>query len=82
MAAVVFIVFMIYMVWFLDERSSLVRQKRTGTTNMVRSSMSMPPKIGMAIGTIKSDPRPVLVRTGKSANRVVAVVIKQGRTRR
>ena len=43
--------------------------------NMVISSMNMPPKIGIAIGTIRSEPRPVEVITGNKASKVVAVVI-------
>ncbi len=42
----------------------------------------MPPKEGIAIGTITSEPRPVEVRTGSNANIVVAVVIRQARMRR
>jgi len=42
----------------------------------------MPPKVGIAIGTMMSDPRPVDVSTGKSARIVVAVVIRAGRMRR
>ena len=40
--------------------------------------MSIPPKLGMAMGIIMSLPRPVEVKIGKSANMVVAVVIKHG----
>tara|TARA_B110000495_G_C22524901_1_gene319816 strand:- start:16 stop:219 length:204 start_codon:yes stop_codon:yes gene_type:complete len=42
----------------------------------------MPPMDGIAIGSIKSAPRPVAVMTGNSAKMVVAVVIKHGPTRR
>ena len=45
----------------------------------VKVASAMPPKVGMAIGTMMSDPRPVLVKTGRSASRVVAVVIIAGR---
>ena len=41
----------------------------------------MPPKEGIAMGTMISDPRPVEVRIGINANTVVAVVIIQGRAR-
>ena len=37
--------------------------------------------LGNAIGTITSAPRPCELTTGNSANAVVAVVIKHGRTR-
>ena len=42
----------------------------------------MPPKEGMAMGTMTSAPRPVEVSTGIRARIVVAVVIMQGLTRR
>ena len=51
-----------------------------GTTNMVSSAMVIPPKTGIAIGTMMSDPRPVLVSTGNNASKVVAVVIRHGLT--
>ena len=41
----------------------------------------IPPKAGMAIGTIISDPFPVDVNTGSNAIMVVAVVITAGRMR-
>lgn len=41
----------------------------------------IPPKVGIAIGIMISEPLPALVRTGKRASSVVAVVIRQGRTR-
>ena len=41
-------------------------------------SMTIPPKIGMAIGTMISLPFPVEVSIGKRARIVVTVVIKQG----
>lgn len=50
--------------------------------NMVITSMAMPPKIGIAIGPMTSAPRPVALNIGNSASTVVAVVIRQGRTRR
>ena len=53
-----------------------------GTMSMVMSSMSMPPKAGMAMGIMMSEPRPVEVRTGSRARMVVAVVMRQARTRR
>ena len=40
--------------------------------------MSIPPKLGMAIGIMISLPRPVDVNIGSKARMVVAVVIKQG----
>lgn len=58
---------------------SLIQQYRTGTTSIVSISIVIPPKEGIAIGTIISEPRPVEVRTGISARIVVAVVIRQGR---
>ena len=59
--------------------SSLMPQYNTGTTNIVRNSISIPPKVGMAIGTMMSAPRPVDVSTGSSARMVVAVVMRHGR---
>lgn len=53
----------------------------TGTTNMVIDWINMPPKVGIAIGTMMSAPFPVEVRTGSRAIRVVAVVMAAGRTR-
>ena len=47
--------------------------------NSVIRAMSIPPKLGIAIGIMISLPLPVLVRMGNKAKRVVAVVIKQGR---
>ena len=47
---------------------------------MVMTSTAMPPKLGMAMGIMMSEPRPVEVSTGRSARRVVAVVIRQART--
>ena len=44
-------------------------------------AINIPPKLGIAIGTMTSAPRPVDVRTGTSDSIVVAVVIKQGRIR-
>lgn len=41
--------------------------------------MSIPPKLGIAIGIIISLPLPVLVKMGSKAKMVVAVVIKHGR---
>ena len=40
----------------------------------------MPPKVGIAIGTIMSAPFPVDERTGNSAITATAVVIIAGRT--
>src|SRR5690554_5647139 len=54
---------------------------RMGTTNMVIDWISIPPKVGIAIGTMISAPFPVEVSTGSSAISVVAVVITAGRTR-
>ncbi len=42
----------------------------------------MPPKEGMAMGTMMSEPRPVEVRMGSRARMVVAEVIRAGRMRR
>jgi hypothetical protein len=62
--------------------SSFIELYRTGTISIVSISIVIPPNDGIAIGTIISLPRPVLVNTGKSAKIVVAVVIRQGRIRR
>ena len=53
-----------------------------GTIKMVKSARLIPPTVGMAMGTMISDPRPVEVSTGKSASIVVALVMRAGRTRR
>lgn len=53
----------------------------TGTTNMVIDCISIPPNVGIAIGTMISAPFPVDVSTGSRAMSVVAVVIAAGRTR-
>jgi hypothetical protein len=55
------------------------RQELTGTKTNVINSIVIPPKDGVAMGTITSLPRPVLVNTGIRARIVVAVVIRQGR---
>jgi hypothetical protein len=49
---------------------------------MLMVTIAMPPKVGIAMGTMMSEPRPVDVSTGTSARIVVAEVIRQGRTRR
>ena len=51
-----------------------------GTINMVIDWISIPPKVGIDMGIIISDPLPVEVSTGRSAISVVAVVITAGRT--
>ena len=43
---------------------------------------TIPPNDGIAIGIMNSDPRPLLVRTGSNATKVVTEVIRHGRTRR
>lgn len=48
---------------------------------MVMMAKSMPPKVGMAMGIMTSDPRPEEVNTGRRARIVVAMVIMAGRTR-
>lgn len=48
---------------------------------MVMTSNVIPPKEGMAMGIMMSEPRPVDVRTGINARSVVAVVVKHGRSR-
>ena len=50
--------------------------------NIDMVTITMPPTLGMAIGTMMSEPRPEDVSTGIRARIVVAVVIKQGRQRR
>ncbi len=45
-------------------RVSFTRLYSTGTTSIVRTSIIMPPKTGIAIGIIMSEPRPVEVSTG------------------
>ena len=54
---------------------------RTGTTNIVMDWINIPPKVGIAIGTMISAPFPVEVSTGSRAISVVAVVMAAGRTR-
>src|SRR3546814_18696194 len=53
----------------------------TGTTNMVITCRSIPPKVGMAMGTMMSDPLPVDESTGKSASTATEAVIMAGLTR-
>ena len=48
---------------------------------MTMTARIMPPKDGIAIGTMMSAPLPVEVRIGNSASIVVALVIRAGRTR-
>ena len=50
--------------------------------NTVVTSKSIPPKAGIAIGIITSEPFPVEVKMGIKASSVVAVVIMQGNTLR
>ena len=52
----------------------------TGTTKIVSTAIDMPPTIGIAMGTMISDPLPVEDKTGINAIIVVAVVIMAGRT--
>jgi len=52
-----------------------------GTTNQVRDATAIPPKVGMAMGIMMSDPRPELVSTGSSARIVVALVMTAARMR-
>ncbi len=58
------------------------QQYKVGTINTVVISSIIPPKEGIAIGIMTSDPLPVEVKMGSKANRVVAVVIMQGSTLR
>ena len=44
--------------------------------------ISIPPNVGIDIGTMMSDPLPVEVRIGSSAMSVTEVVMAAGRTRR
>ena len=44
----------------------------TGTKKVVKTTKIIPPKDGIAIGTMMSEPRPVEVRTGIKARSVVA----------
>ncbi len=62
--------------------NSCTEQYSTGTTSIVRISIVIPPKDGIAIGTMTSDPRPVDVRMGRRARMVVAVVMRHARIRR
>jgi hypothetical protein len=57
---------------------SFSRQYRVGTTKEETRTTIMPPKEGIAIGTIISAPLPVEVNTGSSASIVVAEVIRHG----
>ena len=50
-----------------------------GTTKVVMIAKTIPPNVGIAMGTITSAPRPVEVSTGISAKSVVATVIMAGR---
>lgn len=53
-----------------------------GTVRVVIMANIIPPKEGIAIGTMMSDPLPVDVSTGISARMVVLAVIMAGRMRR
>ena len=64
-----------------DAHLSLQMHWNTGTTNIVMLCINIPPNAGIAIGIIMSEPLPVEVKTGKSAIKVVAVVIAAGRIR-
>ena len=59
--------------------NSFLQLYKTGTTKSVINAMSIPPKLGIAIGIMISLPRPEEVKMGSKARMVVAVVIKQGR---
>jgi hypothetical protein len=61
---------------------SITEQYSTRTASIVMISITMPPKLGMAMGTTMLEPRAVEVSTRINARIVVAVVIRQGRTRR
>lgn len=54
---------------------------KTGTINKDINATNIPPKPGIAMGTIIPLPLPVAVKMGNKANIVVEVVIKQGRMR-
>ena len=64
-------------VLFLNElvsfRSSLQINK-SGTTKSVIIWTNMPPNVGIAIGTMISDPLPIILNKGSKAKMVVAVV--------
>ena len=61
---------------------SLQMHCNTGTMKMVIVWISMPPKVGIDMGTMMSEPLPVEVRIGNSAMSVTEVVMAAGRTRR
>ena len=60
---------------------SRVHEYSTGTTKSETSATAIPPKVGIAIGTMMSEPRPVDVSTGSRARIVVAVVMSAARIR-
>jgi len=62
--------------------NSISAEYISGVVRSVKIDNVIPPKDGIAIGTMMSEPRPVDVRTGINANTVVAVVIRHGLTRR
>src|SRR5699024_9995032 len=76
-----FAIFLLFFLFSFLVADSLHQHWNTGTTNMVMDWISMPPKVGMAIGTMISAPLPVEVRTGSKAISAVAVVIAAGLTR-
>ena len=64
------------------KRRSASQQYSTGTVSTRISTTTIPPKDGIAMGTMISAPRPTEVRTGISARSVVADVIIAGLIRR
>ena len=64
----------------MEESKRLDYVHHTGTTKILTRTTSMPPKEGMAMGTMISAPLPVDDNTGSKARIVVAEVIMAGRT--
>ena len=58
--------------------NSLTMQYKTGIINTEIKITNIPPKEGIAIGTMMSEPRPVEVRIGIKASMVVAEAIRHG----
>src|SRR5690606_14447525 len=76
-----FAIFLLFFLFSFFIADSLPQHSNSGTTNMVMDWISIPPNVGIAIGTIISAPLPVEVNTGNRAIQAVAVVVAAGLTR-
>jgi hypothetical protein len=69
--------FLTYQEFYFLSFLSATAQYKAGTTSMETTLMAIPPKEGISMGTIISEPLPVDVSTGIKVQKVVAVVIRQ-----